>query len=64
MTYGTMSRVVLDATLSEDRDNSEGELRFYCRDKLIWQIEEYLYPTSILGIIYHIRADAFIFFGL
>ena len=25
-----MSRVVLDATLSEDRDNSEGELRFYC----------------------------------
>ena len=34
------------------------------RDKLIWQIEEYLYPTSILGMIYHIRADAFIFFGL
>ena len=30
VTYGTMSRVVLDATLSEDRDNSEGELRFYC----------------------------------
>ena len=25
-----MSRVVLDATLSEDRDNSEGQLRFYC----------------------------------
>ena len=34
------------------------------RDMLIWQIEEYLYPTSILGMIYHIRADAFIFFGL
>ena len=34
------------------------------RDQLIWQIEEYLYPTSILGMIYHIRADAFIFFGL
>ena len=34
------------------------------RDLLIWQIEEYLYPTSILGMIYHIRADAFIFFGL
>ena len=25
-----MARVVLDGTLSEDRDNSEGELRFYC----------------------------------
>ena len=34
------------------------------RDMLIWQIKEYLYPTSILGMIYHIRADAFIFFGL
>ena len=34
------------------------------RDMLIWQIEKYLYPTSILGMIYHIRADAFIFFGL
>ena len=34
------------------------------RDMLIWQIEEFLYPTSILGMIYHIRADAFIFFGL
>ena len=33
------------------------------RDMLIWQIEEYLYPTSILGMIYHIRANAFIFFG-
>ena len=36
----------------------------FSRDQLIWQIEEYLYPTSILGMIYHIRADAFIFFGL
>ena len=36
----------------------------YIRDMLIWQIEKYLYPTSILGMIYHIRADAFIFFGL
>ena len=36
----------------------------FARDMLIWQIEEYLYPTSILGMIYHIRADAFIFFGL
>ena len=36
----------------------------YYRDMLIWQIEEFLYPTSILGMIYHIRADAFIFFGL
>ena len=34
------------------------------RDMLIWQIEEYLNPTSILGMIYHIRADAFTFFGL
>ena len=25
-----MARVVLDGTLSEDRDNSEGQLRFYC----------------------------------
>ena len=31
--YGTMARVVLDGTLSEDRDNSEGELRFYCSFK-------------------------------
>ena len=38
--------------------------RIHNRDMLIWQIEEYLYPTSILGMIYHIRADAFIFFGL
>ena len=34
------------------------------RDMLIWQIEKYLYPTSTLGMIYHIRAGAFIFFGL
>ena len=33
------------------------------RDLLIWQIEEFLYPTSILSVIYHIRADAFRFFG-
>ena len=31
--YGTMARVVLDGTLSEDRDNSEGEQRFYCSFK-------------------------------
>ena len=28
VTYGTMSKIVLDATLSEDRDNSPGELKF------------------------------------
>ena len=33
------------------------------RDLLIWQIEEFLYPISILSVIYHIRADAFRFFG-
>ena len=34
------------------------------RDQLIWQIEEFHYPTLILGMIYHIRADAFRIFGL
>lgn len=28
VTYGTLSNIVLDATLSEDRDNSPGELEF------------------------------------
>ena len=34
------------------------------REQLIWQIKEFLYRHSILSIIYHIRADAFRFFGL
>ena len=34
------------------------------RYQLIWQIEEFLYRHSIPGMIYHIRADAFRFFGL
>ena len=34
------------------------------RDQLIWQIEEFLYRHSIPGMIYHIRANAFRFFGL
>ena len=34
------------------------------RDQLIWQIEEFLYRHLIPGMIYHIRADAFRFFGL
>ena len=36
----------------------------FSRDQLIWQIEEFLYRHSITGMIYHIRTDAFIFFGL
>ena len=36
----------------------------YIRDMLIWQIDEFLYPTSILSMIYHIRADTFRIFGL
>ena len=28
VTYGTMSKIILDATLSEDRDNGDGNLRF------------------------------------
>ena len=39
------------------------EIWILIRDLLIWQIEEFLYPTSILSVIYHIRADAFRFFG-
>ena len=34
------------------------------RDQLIWQIEEFLHWHSIPGMIYHIRANAFRFFGL
>ena len=35
VTYGTMSNIVLDATLSEDRDNSNGDMTFEwsCRTK-------------------------------
>ena len=34
-----MARVVLDGTLSEDRDNSEGELRFYCSFNQLEKLE-------------------------
>ena len=36
----------------------------FIREQLIWQIKEFLYRHSILSMIYHIRADAFRFFGL
>ena len=45
------------------RDVKPTKVWIYIRDLLIWQIEEFLYPTSILSVIYHIRADAFRFFG-
>ena len=58
-------RSVADTPSHQHHQQGHAQARLLdTRDMLIWQIDEFLYPTSILSIIYHIRADTFRIFGL
>ena len=46
VTYGTMSNIILDASLSEDRDNSAGELEYEWQCRMSDESGCYVYSGS------------------